>query len=291
MPTSRPSRRGFLAGVALLASGCAAPAVVTARSPGLDELVARLSAYADRDQPYRPPRPDERDGLLAGLQPLRDGRPPAPDVARFGMDPVAGTDASTGKRWVGAVSRTGDERAWGAVLAGADEPSSMLVEVPHIKADLHTEDLGLAVFRARPGALLLIAGAHRDADSGRADVAHHADSLFHAIAAAWGGAGLPQLQLHGFSDDSLPGHDAVVSPGGSAPGPLLTRVSAALATAAGLGVCRADEQDCGALEGRTNEQGRAAAAAHTEFVHVELNRTTRDDARLRQRVADALAAA
>ncbi len=260
-------------------------------APGLDELIARLSADADRDQRYRPPTPAERDGVLAALQPLRDGRPAAQELSGFGLDPVAGSDATTGRQWIGAASRPDDERSWGAVFAEAGRPASALVEVPHLRADLHTEDLGLAVFRALPGAVLLVAGAHRDAAGGSADVAHRAASLFHAIAATWGAVGLPQLQLHGFDDDSLPEHNAVVSPGAAAPTALVGRVATALHDAVGLGVCRADEQDCGSLEARTNEQGKAAAASGTPFVHVELNRTTRDDRGTRQRVADALAGA
>jgi len=279
----------------MLTTACGPEAAWTAAASGsgprLDELIARLSADADRDQLYRPPAPAERDGVLAALQPMRDGRPAAPELSGFGLDPVAGTDATTGKQWTGAISRSGDERSWGAVFAESGRPASALVEVPHVRADLHTEDLGLAVFRALPGAVLLVAGAHRDAADGRADVAHQADSLFHAIAAAWGGTGLPQLQLHGFNDESLPGHDAVVSPGAAAPTALVDRVAAALRDAVGLGVCLADEQECGSLEARTNEQGKAAAASGTPFVHVELNRSTRDDADIRQRVAVALAGA
>lgn len=284
-----PSRRTVLTGVAgaavLAPSACGG----ASSADDLDDLVRTLSEAADRDQAYRPPRPDERDGLRAALEPIRGGAPAA-DPGRFGLDPVAGRDPVTGRRWIGVTSRPGDERSWGAVVADQDRQASVLVEVPHLRADLYTEDLGLAVFRALPATVLVIAGAHRDAAGGDADVAHRDDSLFHAVAAGWGGTGLPQLQLHGFHDDSLPGHDAVVSPGAGSPNALVARVAAALDDA-GLRVCRAAERDCGSLEGRTNVQGRAAAAAGSPFVHVELNRSTREDGTARDRVAAALARA
>ncbi|MEK8108265.1 hypothetical protein NKG94_31335 [Micromonospora sp. M12] len=46
---------------------------------------------------------------------------------------------------------------------------------------------------------------------------------------------------------------------------------------------------CGQLEGKTNEQGRAAAALKTVFIHLELSWSVRRDAEARGRVVKALA--
>ena len=89
--------------------------------------------------------------------------------------------------------------------------------MPHPGSDRHTEQLGLALFRALPGAALLIAGAHRRAADGTADVAHQPDSMFHALATHLADRGADQLQLHGFDDDSLADHDIVISAGAGTP--------------------------------------------------------------------------
>lgn len=260
----------------------------------LDDLVAGLVAQAGPAQAYRPPRTGERDTVLGVLDRLVAGDP-SPAVATalggLGLDTGLHTDRATGRRYAVAAARPGSERSWGAVVADLGAPPTVLVGVPHIRSDLRTEDIGLALFRAVPGAVLLLAGAHRRAAGGAGDVAHRRDSLFHAVATHLARRGLAQQQLHGYHDDSLPGHDAVVSAGAGRAGELAERVAQRLAEDAGLDVCRAWSRDCGSLQGRTNAQGRAAATAGLPFVHVELNRTTRDDAGARARVAGALAAA
>jgi hypothetical protein len=261
--------------------------------PGLDAAIERLAAEADRDQPYRPPTADERAAAAAAVDGLRACTLTPEVVAAFdrlGMDASAGTDTASGRAYRTAVSRPGARRSWGAVVVDRGAAASVLVEVPHPRTDLRTEEMGLVLFRAVPGAVLLVAGAHRRAGGGRADVAHESGSLFHAVATHLGRSGLPELQLHGFHDDSLPGFDAVISPGAGRAGDLAVRIAGGLA-AAGLRVCTAWTRDCGCLEGRTNEQGRAAAAAGRPFVHIELSGSVREDDAGRTEVLRVLAAA
>ncbi|WP_051735977.1 hypothetical protein [Amycolatopsis rifamycinica] len=85
--------------------------------------------------------------------------------------------------------------------------------MPHPAFDLRTELFGIDLFRRVPGAVLLVAGAHRKADDSKADVAHEEDSVFHVVATALAGRGLPQVQLHGFHDQNLPSTDIVLSSG------------------------------------------------------------------------------
>lgn len=296
MPTRREvlTVLGGTATAAVLGSGCAASRASGSTPAGLDDTIARLAGAASADQAYRAPTSRERDAVLAAVDDLVGGDVTPSLAARFdelGFDAGAGTDAATGRGYRLAVSRSGTERAWGALAVDADGGRRVLIEVPHLRSDLHTEDLGLALFRAVPGASLLVAGAHRRADGGRADVAHHTDSLFHAIAGRLGDRGRPEVQLHGFDDASLPDVDAVISPGAGPVNPLAKDIARSLGDA-GFTVCTAwSGDDCGSLEGRTNVQGRAAAAAKRPFVHVELSPRLRDQDRKQADTARALARA
>jgi hypothetical protein len=114
--------------------------------------------------------------------------------------------------------------------------------------------------------------------------------VFHVVAAALAGRGLAQVQLHGFDNLSAPGYDVVLSTGTTpARGPAV-RLADRFG-AAGLTVCRAWAQTCAGLEGTTNVQGQLATTDGTTFLHVELNRTLRDDDHRRATVVAALAAA
>ena len=279
-----PSRREVLCGGA----GSRGPGTTLA---GLDEAITRLAGAASAGQAYRPPTSRERDAALAAVDDLVGGDVTPGLAARFdelGFDTGVDVDPASGRRYRLAVSRTGTARAWGAVAVDADGGRRVLIEVPHLRSDLYTEDLGLALFRAVPGASLLVAGAHRRAGRGRADVAHHADSLVHAIAGRLGDRGRPEVQLHGFDDAGLPDVDAVISPGAGPVNPLAEDIARALGDA-GFTVRTAwNGDDCGSLEGRTNVQGRAAAAAKRPFVHVELSPRLRDRDRRRADTVRAL---
>lgn len=294
MPTRRELLTGILAGSFGAAAACGSSAVpgrsAASGLTDLDTLVARLAHDADPNQDYRPPDNAERAALPAALDRLVAADLDPDTFDRLGMDAAAGTD-TTGRAFVLAACRSGDQRSWGAVVVDRGAPASALVEVPHLRADRDTENLGLELYRAVPGAVLLIAGAHRRAAGERADVAHRDDSFFHATAMYLGRRGLPELQLHGFDSDSLPDVDAVISPGAGEAGQVTMQVADEL-TGAGLTVCRAwAGDDCGSLEGRTNEQGRAAARDGRPFVHIELSPEMREPGGDRATVVAALARA
>ena len=169
-----------------------------------------------------------------------------------------------------------DERGWGLYVV---RPSGreLALEVPHPRADLDTEDLGGRLAETTGARYLLVAGAPRTA-AGEADVAKAEDAVFSAVHRALAARGVPVLQLHGYAHDSLPGVDLVVSPGSSQTSPL-ARALADAGSDAGLEVCRAWEQPCGQLEGRRNVQGIASRNAGAAFVHLEITRGLRTDAR------------
>jgi hypothetical protein len=238
--------------------------------------VRRFAAGLGSAAPYRPPEPDERRRLVSALHALRAG-----DVGRaaelagaLGFTVRTGIEA-TGRAFGLAVNPAG-ERAWGWYLVDLSAPTRLVVEVPHPKADLRTEEIGLALYREVPGALLAVSGTHRRVAAGAGDVAHRADSMFHAVVTDLAAQGLPQVQLHGFADGSLPGVDVVISPGAGAAGDSVRRLAERIADA-GLDVCRSWRSDRTVLDGVRNEQGRDAAERGTVFVHVEISRAVRED--------------
>ncbi|MBB4911615.1 hypothetical protein [Actinophytocola algeriensis] len=256
-----------------------------APSTDLAEEVRRFAEGLDDDAPYRPPRRDERRQLLSGLRALEAGKPPLA-AEDLGFTASTGTDEKTGRPF-GLLVNPADERGWGWYLVDRSAPVKLVIEVPHPNSDLHTEEIGLALYRAVPGSILLVAGTHRRADDEAGDVAHRTDSMFHAVARDLAGRDLPQIQLHGFHDDNLPDTDVVISPGAGDDGDFVRRIATRLD--AGFRVCRSWQRDCGRLEGRTNEQGRDAARQGTPFAHVEISRTIRDDRDAWSRLVRALA--
>ncbi len=200
---------------------------------------------------YRPPTDAERSRAVATLAAVLAHRVPPPHDLRL----TTRRDSRGCPLTVLAYGTNG----WGAVVLPPE--AELVVEVPHPGADRHTTHLGHALHRAIPAAALLVAGAHRTAGGGSADVAHRADSLFHAFAQT---LALPELQLHGFAARSAPHTDVVLTAGAGEPTELHERLAAALAR---QGFRRRHHDH---LAGRTNVQGIAAAACGRPFLHLEL---------------------
>jgi hypothetical protein len=245
-------------------------------SPDLEAVITGFAAGLDFFSPYEPPTSHERAAFLLGLQSW-DGQ-----LSALGYRVLTDVDPETGRRF--GLATHG--QSWGLYLVDLPVRTSLVIEVPHPANDLHTERLGLALFRRLPGALLAVAGTHRRAS----DVASQVDSLFHAVSTDAAARGLPQVQLHGFRDSSLPGTDVVVSPGAGKASQPLRRVADCLESG-GFAVVRAWEQPRGVLQGRRNAQGAEAARAGSVFLHLEINRTVRDDPDLRTALVNALASA
>ncbi len=281
-----------LAACGLLLGGCADEQPGRDPGPGLERTVVEFARGLLADAAYRPPTASERAGFTAALDLAAEGEDDAAlrAFAEFGYSYDSAVDPDTGRRYAIAVQEPGGERSWGLYLVDRTEPVRVVVEVPHPNYDLGTEEVGLALFRAAPGAVLAIAGTHRGAANGAGDVAHRTESMFHAVATGHADRGLPQVQLHGFADTSRRGTDVVLSPGaGEVSEP--ARRAADLMADTGLRVCRSWARDCGNLEGGRNAQGVHAAEARAVFLHVEINRSVRDDRERWGEVVTALAAA
>jgi hypothetical protein len=257
--------------------------------------VARFVSALREDARYRPPDPHERQVLGNAVDRLaQHGRDALGGIAEelrpLGYTVRTGTEARTGRDLVLLINEPKTERGWGLYAVDLTRPATVVVEVPHPAFDLRTETLGVDLFTSGPSAVLAVSGTHRRVADGAGDVAHRADSMFQAVTDQLAARGLPQVQLHGFDDGSLPGVDVVLSSGATGASPALPGVATRLSDA-GLRVCEAWHTDCGELEGRRNQQGIAAAARGTTFVHVELSRTVREDAGRTAAVVGALGAA
>jgi hypothetical protein len=260
----------------------------------LEERLAGFAARLGPGAPYRDPDPGERRLAVAGMGHLVAPRPhpsaATPALTRLGFSHTDDMDATTGRPYAIFADEAPDGRAWGIVLVDLSAPARLIVEVPHPNSDLRTERMGVELFRLTPGAVLLMAGAHRRAGNGAADVAHNDRSLFSALAAEAARRHLPQVQLHGFADQNLPGLDAVISTGRPAATPAAVRVAEKLKEA-GLATCQSWENSRGYLEGIGNVQARAAERLGSVFIHLELNWRIRGDDRLRSGAVNAVAAA
>ncbi|MET9631612.1 hypothetical protein ABZX92_29530 [Lentzea sp. NPDC006480] len=279
-----------IAVLALLLAGCTA-AVDPAPRVDLEHRVVEFADGLSPGAPYRAPGSEERDTALAALMPLLDGTATEADGLRpLGFTVDSGVDDASGRPFVLATTKPGAEQGWGMYIADRSTTPRLVIEVPHPNADLDTEALGVELYRRTPGAVVLIAGAHRRAAGEQADVAHHTDALFHAVATDLAGRGLPQVQLHGFDEQSLPGSDVVVSTGQGRPGPAARRVADRV-EAAGLATCRSWDDECGKLEGTRNVQGKAAAEHGFVFLHIEVTGRLRESVASRAELAQALAEA
>ncbi|TDD62922.1 hypothetical protein E1263_02220 [Kribbella antibiotica] len=241
-------------------------------------LVTDFTAGLSANQEYHQPESGELAATATGFSAALNHRKTA-EFTNLGFTVLDGVDSVTGRAYTMVVN----EQAWGMYVIDRSAPLSVAVEVPHPVSDLRTELVGIDLFRHEPGAVLLVAGAHRRA----ADVAHEPTSVFHAIATVLAQRGLAQVQLHGFDDRNLPATDIVLSSGAALVGDLARRTADRL-SAGGFAVCLAWTERCDRLAGTTNAQGEMAAAAGTVFLHVEMSRTVRDSPARRTDIVRAL---
>lgn len=227
----------------------------------MESFLRSFTAAQSTRQPYRHPTAAELRTAETGFAAFLDRAP-----HHLGQLGFSVADDSL------VVQEPGTGRAWGLYAIDRSAPPSLVVEVPHPSSDLRTDLIGLALFRQVPGAVLAVAGAHRR----REDPAHETRTVFHVVTTLLARRGLPQVQLHGFKDRTLPAADVVLSAGAGEAGDAAGRAADRL-HAAGFRVRRAWAEPCRGLAGTTNVQGQAAAG--TPFLHVELNRTTRETRR------------
>jgi hypothetical protein len=252
---------------------------------------AAFAATITSADTYVEPDGTQSTNAIDGISRLIQGRDASSLLTPLGFTLSSGYETVSRKPYALAKSEyAGGNRKWGWYLADLSAPLSMVIEAPHPGFDTDSEQLALKLWQRVPGAVLLMAGAHRNAAAALADVAHQTGSLFHQVAAYLSQYGAPQVQIHGFADASDPGIHTVISSGDATAGPAIKRV-ADLAVDNGLVVHRGWLGEGSGLQGTTNTQGDAANTAGTAFIHVETSNTLRTTPSLTAALIDALAGA
>lgn len=267
----------------------------------LDTWLTSFAARISPAQSYREPTGPEAVAGVSGVEKLAladQADEAAALLVPLGFAIVRDVDLDTRRPFALAVCENGTDRSWGAFLVDLSRPVRLVVQCPHIVADQHSELLALDHWRRTPGALLVIAGAHRDATGTLlggyplADVGKQAGSLFHLVCAAFASRSVPAVQWHGFADASAPGLTHVVATGSGAYGRVSRRIAEELGDG-GFSVGRGWDSSGSetGLIGLTNVQGDDAADKGVTWTHVEVNATTRGNAATRAATVDAVVAA
>lgn len=180
------------------------------------------------------------------------------------------------------------EKGWGLYAVRMESASNIIVEAPHPLFDKRTPSVALDIYRALDARAFLIAGAHRNANQdGSADVAHQANSIFHAMHEVLSqeiktiSGDVIILQIHGFHSSNHDGYPTVVIGFGkeiqSAESSLAQELESALSEkGVDVGLCIEDAWN--ELCGRKNSQGSTPNGV--TFLHIELDENIRkkDDA-------------
>ncbi|WP_206796031.1 hypothetical protein [Amycolatopsis sp. MtRt-6] len=258
------------------------------------DLAADLGQFAERmsaESGYSKPSPAEREAIKYGVELALNGKLVDANeaLAPVGYRLSKRVDTAT-KRTFYEVSESADRsRGWGRILIDEAATARLGVEVPHPKADLGSEQLGVGLFRQVPGSVLVIAGAHRRAAPDKqADMAHTNESVFETVHELLVQRKVPVMQLHGFRNETAPDSDVVVSAGPHLHSPYAEQTAQRLKDA-GLSVCLSWVTGCEGLEATTNVQAKWVAEHGGDFVHVEVSQDTRFTAEARDRVVSALA--
>jgi hypothetical protein len=173
----------------------------------------------------------------------------------------------------------------GAYVVRLGSTSRLIVQAPHTFYDEGTLPIACAYFARSQARALFINTVHRYKGAPEdargqypADVAHAPATHFQAATEATAAACAPVtvVQLHGFATRE-PRARAVVSTGEKRhKGPIVERVSKALAGAAGAPILRYPD-DTSELGATTNVQGTVVRAAGGRFVHIEMDEGLRKD--------------
>jgi len=182
------------------------------------------------------------------------------------------------------------QKGWGLYAFRLDSPSDIIIEAPHPLYDKGSPSVALDLYRALDARALLIAGAHRNADSDKSsDVAHAAESIFQSVHMALSreirhlSGAVVILQIHGFHSSKHEGYPQVVFGLGEKPLPKEVAVAQKIKEALSkkgitAGICAGDGSAYEDLCAKKNAQ--AAVMEDGIFIHIELDEKIRqnDDA-------------
>jgi hypothetical protein len=209
----------------------------------LVQLVQTMPFPASGSQGFALPAAGQIQTFKKALQELlaHQLKAAAADFSAIGLELLDFTDTTSAtKLHLVRESPSQPPRGWGILAVNPAPARALVLEAPHGKADLYTETEAAEFFLALKATALLVAGAHRCANSQsspcdgttsicsavgsdepfrESDVAHHPGNLFHAAHEVLHGQlpGSVALQLHGFARGAAEPH-AYVSDGTTALG-------------------------------------------------------------------------
>ena len=191
--------------------------------------------------------------------------------------------------WLLLHQQPGECSGQGLYLVRVDTVPDLMLQVPHGYFDRYTGEIAAGLLQAPVQVIAFNTTRRHYSRNGRkidADLAHRDDNLFAALTRAFARVS-PQgrlVQLHGFSAakrNTKAGRSAaaIISAGSGSPSTDSRAVAACLQRLLD-GPVRLYPRDVSELGGTTNLQGRLLRAhGHDGFVHVELNRRTRENLR------------
>lgn len=223
-------------------------------------------------------------------------------ATQLGYEVVEFTDSSSGAKLLGVREVSADGKAprgWGSYFVNLNEKANALIEVPHVKADIATEKIGVESFLNTGAAGFLLSGAHRDANGfGTADVCDLANSIFHIVHSTWSRLrpSVVTWQVHGYAaaNHNFPaGTDLIISNGdGSISDEVLSldqemHALGLLSYAYNTQAVSSDRNIAvndgisgstfSSLGGTTNIQGQQSRLVGSTFIHAEFEQSVRLD--------------
>ena len=240
------------------------------------DLIVQNRAGLKPEHPYSDPTSEQVESVKQAVGKLMRGeKAEAPE----GTEVLEGFDGAAQRNVRILRSIPGNGLYWGVWVFPADSKITGVVEAPHPVFDAVSDDIAVKVWAKSPaGTVLAVAGSHRTNPDGlnERDVAHNAKSMWHQVTTFIAQPGLPEFQLHGFGDESMPGVGAVISSGSSPLSAGVIRTEGFIA-AAGITTARQWDGSADKLIGMMNIQGDAAAERGNPFLHIELSKTVRDN--------------
>ncbi len=183
-------------------------------------------------------------------------------------------------------------RGWGTYLfylMPNEQYRNLLIEVPHPLFDINTPEVGILAYIKSEAMGFLIAGSHRYTNrDNSSDVPWAPVSIFNTVHGQFTDLGSVAIQVHGFVQTQVRNYPQIILSRGDGvtAGPIATFAS--LLRDRDFTVGTYDGFQYGDLSGN-NQQSKHSRSVGAVFIHMEMERSIRDDKSKYSRVADAIA--
>lgn len=240
-------------------------------------------------QAYRSPTAREAEYFIEDFDRAMKGEVDFEHLGELGYSAKQGYDKASKKSYILLENEHDTKRSWGAYIIETSRSPKHVIAAPHPRADKSSESIALDLWRETPGAIYMVAGAHRLAADKEGDVTRHTDSLFHKMSAHLADKNLSHVQLHGFKDENSPDEDIIVS---SASSPITDTHHAIVDEISDSTDARVGTNWNGRmkpLRGYVNRLGRAIDSSNPPFVHIEMSHSVRHSASSLKKILPAIA--